>query len=72
MPVIEKLFCDHCEVEMENGHKNPLHIYRIEFWSNINHNIEKKDFLLENNISTVLCSKECLGEFVYILINGKE
>ncbi len=72
MPVIETHFCDHCGNIMKNGHKKPLHIYNIKFWSNINHNIEKKDFLLENNISTVLCSKECLGEFVYTLINGKE
>ncbi len=72
MPIIEKHFCDQCGDEMENGHKNPLHIFDIKYWSNINHKTEKRDFFLENNISTVLCSKECLGEFVYILINGKE
>lgn len=71
MPVYEITECDNCENTIIKKEKNTHYlIYSINFWNNKTFNPTEKDFLFDRDCAAILCSKECIGEYLSKIING--
>jgi len=63
-------YCDECGVELDK--KYHYTIYSIRYWDKWKVNSKEKDFILDNDLALLLCSKKCLGDYISDLIDGKK
>lgn len=68
MPMIKRYYCDNCNKEMPENKQ--FLIYCIEFWNKKVNNSQVKNFLGDNDCALMLCSKECIGEYISKLLEG--
>lgn len=66
MVVIKIEICDNCKQKT----KTKYLIYRIDFWNQKEFYINKKDYLLYDDIALMLCSEKCIGEYIGKLLRG--
>ena len=71
MPIYEMELCENCNKEM-NELEIKYFIYKIDFWNNKTCNDDTKNYLFKNGCALMLCSKECIGEYISELINGNK
>jgi len=69
MPEIKIKICDECNKELS---EESFLIYNISFWNNKTYNVDKIDFLRKNDCALILCSKECIGNYISKIIGGKK
>ena len=68
-------YCDSCDKEIEldkNYRRKSFLIYKISFWNNKTYEEQEIDFMspLQLGETLMLCSKECIGEYISNLLNN--
>jgi hypothetical protein len=69
MPEIKISVCDECNKELP---EERFLIYNISFWNNKTFEVDRIDFLRKNDIALMLCSKECVGNYISKMIGDKK
>jgi len=68
MPTRTTQFCDVCGKEIEERKK--LLIYSIKYWNKKHYKEEERDYLKTQDEAAMFCGTECVGVFIYRLLNG--
>ena len=71
MPSYTIDYCENCSENLSENRNERFLIYKIEFWDNSKYKAVKKNYLRDNACALMLCSKECIGEFLSKLIKGE-
>lgn len=70
MPIIKIDVCDNCKKAMDP--EKVFLIYRIDFWDDRKYESRSVNYLREKYCALMLCSKECMGEYISKLIKEDE